>query len=98
MVFMCSYISTSRVESDARNGGGLYDAYYTNPLALGTAVSLGGLLDLTKYVKESKYSEWVRVVDVIFDIHCAHSTIVLLITYVSKCNHRQTFYLPCALM
>ena len=50
------------IESDARNGGGLYDAYYTNPLALGTAVALGGLLDLTKYVKESKYSEWVSAI------------------------------------
>ena len=50
------------IEYDARNGGGLYDADYTNPLALGTAVSLGGLLDLTKYVKESKYSEWVRTI------------------------------------
>ena len=48
------------IESDAWNGGGLYDAYNTNPLALGTAVSLGGLLDLTEYVMESKYSEWVR--------------------------------------
>ena len=50
------------IEFDARNGGGLYDGYYTNPLALGTAVSLGGLLDLTEHVKESKYSEWVRYV------------------------------------
>lgn len=49
------------IESSARAGGGLYDAYYTNPVILGTAAMLGGFLDLTEYVKASKYSDWTDV-------------------------------------
>ena len=39
------------IESDARLRGGLYDGYYTNPLALGTGAALNGFHDLTPYVK-----------------------------------------------
>ena len=39
------------IESDARLGGGLYDGYYTNPLALGTGAALKGFHDLSPYVK-----------------------------------------------
>lgn len=49
------------IEDSARAGGGLYDAYYTNPVILGSAAMLGGFLDLTEYVKESPYSDWIDV-------------------------------------
>lgn len=49
------------VETDARAGGGLYDGYYTNPLALGTAAMLDGLHDLTPYVKASPHADWADV-------------------------------------
>lgn len=49
------------IENDARAGGGLYDAYYTNPVILGTAATLNGFLDLTPFVKESPYSDWADV-------------------------------------
>jgi len=51
----------AEIEEDARSGGGLFDAYYTNPVILGSAATLGGFLDLTDYVKESPYSDWTDV-------------------------------------
>ena len=52
------------IESDARTGGGLFDAYYTNPVILGTAAVLNGFLDLSGYVKASRYSDWTDVLPV----------------------------------
>lgn len=49
------------IENDARTGGSLFDAYYTNPVILGTAAILNGFLDLTQYVKESPYADWTDV-------------------------------------
>ena len=49
------------IEQSARSGGGLYDAYYTNPVILGSAAMLGGFLDLTPYVKASPYADWTDV-------------------------------------
>lgn len=49
------------IENDARTGGSLFDAYFTNPVILGTAAIKGGFLDLTPYVKESPYSDWTDV-------------------------------------
>lgn len=49
------------IENDARSGGGLFDAYYANPVILGTAATLGGLLDLTPFVKESPFADWTDV-------------------------------------
>lgn len=49
------------IENDARAGGGLYDAYYTNPVILGTAAMLNGFLDLTPHVKASPYADWIDV-------------------------------------
>lgn len=49
------------IENDARSGGGLFDAYYTNPVILGTAAMLNGFMDLTDYVKESPYADWTDV-------------------------------------
>jgi len=49
------------IENDARSGGGLFDAYYTNPVILGTAAMLNGFLDLTPYVKDSPHADWIDV-------------------------------------
>ena len=49
------------IENDARSGGGLFDAYFTNPVILGTAAMLNGFLDLTPYVKSSPYADWTDV-------------------------------------
>lgn len=49
------------IENDARAGGSLFDAYYTNPVILGTAAMLNGFLDLTPYVKSSPYADWTDV-------------------------------------
>jgi len=49
------------IENDARAGGGLFDAYYTNPVILGTAAILEGFLDLTPFIKESPYADWTDV-------------------------------------
>ena len=49
------------IENDARSGGGLFDAYYTNPVILGTAATLNGFLDLTPYVKASPFADWTDV-------------------------------------
>lgn len=49
------------IENDARTGGSLFDAYYTNPVVLGTAAMLNGLLDLTPYVKSSPHADWTDV-------------------------------------
>ena len=49
------------IENDARAGGGLYDAYYTNPVILGTAAMLNGFMDLTPHVKASPYADWIDV-------------------------------------
>ena len=38
---------------------------YTNPVILGTAAMLNGFLDLTPFVKESKYADWT---DVLLDL------------------------------
>ncbi|CAB9498272.1 Extracellular solute-binding protein family 1 [Seminavis robusta] len=51
----------AEIENDARAGGGLYDAYYTNPVVLGTAAMLNGFLDLTPFVKSSPYADWIDV-------------------------------------
>ena len=51
----------AEIESDARSGAALYDAYYTNPIILGTAAVLNGFLDLTSYVKDDPLSEWSDV-------------------------------------
>ena len=34
------------IENDARSGGGLFDAYYTNPTILGTAAMLNGFMEV----------------------------------------------------
>ena len=49
------------IENDAKSGGGLFDAYYTNPTILGTAAMLDGFMDLTEYVKQSPYADWTDV-------------------------------------
>lgn len=49
------------IENDARSGGGLFDAYWTNPVILGTAAILNGFLDLTDYIKKSPYADWTDV-------------------------------------
>ena len=49
------------IENDAKFGGGLFDAYYTNPVILGTAATLGGLMDLTSYVKNNPLADWTDV-------------------------------------
>ena len=49
------------IENDARSGGGLFDAYYTNPTILGTAAMLDGFMDLTEYVKSNPYADWTDV-------------------------------------
>lgn len=49
------------IENDARTGGSLFDAYYTNPVILGTAAILNGFLDLTPYVKDTPYADWTDV-------------------------------------
>ena len=49
------------IENDARSGGGLFDAYYTNPTILGTAAMLGGFMDLTDNVKSNPYADWTDV-------------------------------------
>ena len=49
------------IENDAKSGGGLFDAYFTNPVILGTAAMLNGFLDLTPYVKSSPYADWTDV-------------------------------------
>ena len=49
------------IENDARSGGGLFDAYYTNPTILGTAAMLGGFMDLTDNVKNNPYADWTDV-------------------------------------
>lgn len=49
------------IENDARSGGGLFDAYYTNPVILGTAAMLNGFLDLTPFVKENPLADWTDV-------------------------------------
>ena len=49
------------IENDARSGGGLFDAYYTNPTILGTAAMLDGFMDLTEYVKSNQYADWTDV-------------------------------------
>ena len=49
------------IENDARVGGSLFDAYYTNPVILGTAAMQNGFLDLTPYVKASPYADWTDV-------------------------------------
>ena len=49
------------IENDARTGGSLFDAYYTNPVILGTAAIMNGFLDLTPFVKESSYADWTDV-------------------------------------
>ena len=51
----------AEIEHDARTGGSLFDAYYTNPVILGTAAILNGFLDLTPFVKESPYADWTDV-------------------------------------
>ena len=38
------------IEQDARTGGSLFDAYFTNPVIMGTAATLGGFLDLTPMI------------------------------------------------
>lgn len=49
------------IEMDARNGGGLFDAYYTNPQIMGTAAALNGFHDLTPYIKISPSVDWTDV-------------------------------------
>lgn len=49
------------IENDARAGGGLFDAYFTNPVVIGSAALLGGFLDLTPYVRSSPYADWTDV-------------------------------------
>eukprot|EP00339_Tiarina_fusa_P010668 CAMPEP_0117052286 /NCGR_PEP_ID=MMETSP0472-20121206/36143_1 /TAXON_ID=693140 ORGANISM="Tiarina fusus, Strain LIS" /NCGR_SAMPLE_ID=MMETSP0472 /ASSEMBLY_ACC=CAM_ASM_000603 /LENGTH=239 /DNA_ID=CAMNT_0004766857 /DNA_START=138 /DNA_END=857 /DNA_ORIENTATION=+ len=49
------------IENDARSGGGLFDAYYTNPVILGTAAVLNGFMDMTPFVKESPVADWTDV-------------------------------------
>jgi multiple sugar transport system substrate-binding protein len=49
------------IENDARSGGGLFDAYYTNPVIMGTAAVLNGFLDLTPFVKESPLADWTDI-------------------------------------
>ena len=49
------------IENDAKSGGGLFDAYYTNPVILGSAAVTGAFLDLSEYVKESPYADWTDV-------------------------------------
>ena len=49
------------IENDARSGGSLFDAYYTNPVILGSAAMLGGFLDLTPYIRSSPYADWTDV-------------------------------------
>ena len=50
----------AEIENDAQTGGGLFDAYYTNPVVLGS-VPQGALLDLTPYVKASPLADWTDV-------------------------------------
>ncbi|CAJ1951566.1 unnamed protein product [Cylindrotheca closterium] len=48
-------------ENDARTGGSLFHAYFTNPTILGSAATLNAFLDLTPYVRDSQYSDWVAL-------------------------------------
>ena len=51
------------IASDAGSGTSLFDAYYTNPIVLGTA--RGGLVDLAPYVKASpQLADWTDVLPV----------------------------------
>ena len=53
----------AEIESDARSGGGLFDAYFTNPIIIGTAAVLGGFLDLAPFIKKDG-AEWTDVLPV----------------------------------
>lgn len=47
----------AEIESDARTGGGLFDAYFTNPVIMGTAAVLGGFMDLTSAIVQHQQQQ-----------------------------------------
>jgi len=51
----------AEIENDARSGGGLFDIYWTNPVILGAAATLGAFVDMTPYIKASSYADWTDV-------------------------------------